>query len=66
MAGQAMALFLKDMVIPRAEIKGLMQGLVASDEEPLGVIKFSEWIDGKGDEIGRKYHNDLKERTYSR
>ena len=43
-----------------------MQGLVASDEEPLGVIKFSEWIDGKGDEIGRKYHNDLKERTYSR
>ena len=66
MAGQAMGLFLKDMVITRAEIKGLMQGLVASDEEPMGVIKFSEWIDGKGAEIGRKYHNDLKERTYSR
>ncbi|MDE0574475.1 MAG: NAD(P)H-binding protein [Candidatus Poseidoniales archaeon] len=66
MAGQVMGVFLKDMVITRAEIKGLMQGLVASDEEPLGVIKFSEWIEGKGDGIGRKYHNDLKERKYSR
>ena len=66
MAGQVMGVFLKDMVITRAEIKGLMQGLVASDEEPLGVIKFSEWIEDKGDGIGRKYHNDLKERKYSR
>ena len=64
MAGQVMGLFLKDMVITRAEIKGLMQGLVASDEEPLGIIKFSEWIEDKGDRIGRKYHNDLKERKY--
>jgi len=66
MAGKAMGLFLKDMVITRAEIRGLMQGLVASDEEPLGIIKFSEWIKGKGDIIGRKYHNDLKERRYSK
>ena len=64
MAGQVLGLFLKDMVVTRAEIKGLMQGLVASDEEPLGIIKFSEWIEDKGDSIGRKYHNDLKERKY--
>ena len=66
MAGQFMGFFLKDMVITRAEIRGLMRGLVASDEEPMGVIKFSEWIEGKGDSIGRKYHNDLKERRYSK
>jgi NADH dehydrogenase len=64
LAGQIMGLFLKDMVITRAEIKGLMQGLVASDEKPLGIIKFSEWIEDQGDSIGRKYHNDLKERKY--
>ena len=43
-----------------------MRGLVASEEEPLGTIKFSEWISEKGTEIGRHYHNDLKERRYSR
>ena len=66
MAGWTMGLFLKDKVITRAEIRGLMRGLVASDEEPLGEIRFSEWIEDKGDEIGRKYHNDLKERRYSK
>jgi len=53
-------------VITRAEIRGLMRGLVASEEEPLGAIKFSEWIAEKGTEIGLNYHNDLKERRYSR
>ena len=66
MAGRVMGFFLKDMVITRAEIRGLMRGLVASDEEPMGVIKFSVWIKTKGDGLGRKYHNDLRERNYSR
>jgi len=64
MAGQVMGLFMRDMVVTRAEIKGLMRGLVASDEEPLGTIRFSEWIERRGSEIGRHYHNDLKERIY--
>ena len=64
MAGQVMGLFMRDMVVTRAEIKGLMRGLVASDEEPLGTIRFSEWIERRGSEIGRYYHNDLKERIY--
>ena len=66
MAGWAMGLFLRDMVITRGEIRGLMGGLVASDEEPLGGISFSEWIAEKGPELGRRYHNDLEEREYSR
>ena len=66
MAGWAMGLFLRDMVITRGEIRGLMGGLVASDEEPLGGISFSEWVAEKGPELGRRYHNDLEEREYSR
>ena len=65
-AGRIMGVFLKDLVITRAEIRGLMQGLMASDEEPLGVISFREWIQEKGPEVGQKYHNDLKERRYSK
>ena len=50
----------------QVEIRGLMRGLVASKEEPRGTIKFSEWVAEKGNEIGRHYHNDLKERRYSK
>ena len=64
MAGRVMGVFLKDMVITRGEIRGLMQGLVASEEEPLGEILFSEWIAENGAELGRSYHNDLEEREY--
>ena len=64
MAGRVMGLLLRDMIITRAEIRGLMQGLVASEEEPLGEISFSEWVTEKGPELGRHYHNDLEEREY--
>ena len=64
LSGRVMGLFLRDMVITRGEIRGLMQGLVASEEEPLGEISFSEWVADKGPELGRHYHNDLEEREY--
>ena len=64
LAGRVMGLFLRDMIITRAEIRGLMQGLVASEEEPLGEISFSEWVAEKGPELGRHYNNDLEEREY--
>ena len=64
MAGRVMGVFLKDMVITRGEIRGLMQGLVASDEESFGRIEFSEWGAENGADLGRSYHNDLEEREY--
>nr|AIF20813.1 NAD dependent epimerase/dehydratase family protein [uncultured marine group II/III euryarchaeote KM3_94_C01] len=62
--GKVLGLFLQDLVITRAEIRGLKRGLMASDEEPLGVFKFSEWVTENGDKLGRRYQNDLKERKY--
>jgi len=44
--------------------KRLKRGLMVSDEEPLGVHKFSEWIAEHGSEFGKVYQNDLKERKY--
>ena len=64
MSGRVMGVFLKDMVITRGEIRGLMQGLVASDEEPLGEITFSEWVADNGAELGWRYHTALEEREY--
>ena len=62
--GKVVGAILRDRVITRAEIKGLMRGLMATDAKPLGKIKFSEWVATNGAELGAKYHNDLKERKY--
>lgn len=64
MFGKLLGIFLQDLIITRAEIKGLRQGLMASDQEPLGEYKFSEWISEHGKEFGKRYQNDLKERKY--
>ena len=66
LAGQMMGIFLGDRVITRAEIRGLMNGLVASEEEPLGEFRFSEWIAENGSDLGREYQNDLQERRYTK
>jgi len=63
--GVVVGFFLRDRVITKAEIKGLMKGLMATDEKPLGTIKFSEWIDINAKKLGSKYHNDMRERKYS-
>ncbi len=64
LVGQLVGIFLNDRVITRAEIKGLMRGLMATDEEPLGVVRFSDWIQQNGETLGTKYQNDMKERKY--
>ena len=43
-----------------------MNGLVASEEEPLGDITFSQWIAKNGSDLGREYQNDLQERRYEK
>ena len=63
--GKIVGAILRDRVITRAEIKGLMQGLMATDAKPLGETKFSEWVAINGAALGAKYHNDLKERKYT-
>ena len=63
--GKIVGVLLQDRVITRAEIKGLMRGLMATEAIPLGKIKFSEWISTNGQTLGLNYHNDIKERKYS-
>ena len=63
--GKAVGILVSDRVITRAEIRGLMNGLMASDDEPLGAVKFSEWIEENGTALGLIYQNDMKERKYN-
>ena len=66
MLGQFLGLFLQDIVITEAEIRGLRQGLTASSEEPLGTTSFREWAEENGANLGRKYRNDIKTRRYAK
>ncbi|MBD60606.1 MAG: epimerase [Euryarchaeota archaeon] len=64
LVGCAIGVFLDDRVITRAEIKGLMRGLMATDEPPNGVVSFAEWVSENGSKLGVRYQNDMKERKY--
>jgi hypothetical protein len=66
LVGRVLGVVLQDDVITRAEIKGLRQGLMASDAPALGQRKFSEWIAEHGHAFGNRYQNDLKERRYKK
>ena len=53
---QTAGLFIGDTILSRAELEGLAQDLLGSDEEPLGTIKLSEWVAQRTDTLGRSFH----------
>ena len=58
------SLIVKDTIITRSEIEGLMQNLLHVESEPSGQTKFSEWIKENASEIGQNYNSELKKRHY--
>lgn len=54
---------LRDVVITREEIYGLMAGLLTSGEEPLCPMRFSEWLEEHAGEVGARYASEI-ERHY--
>ena len=42
------------------ELGALTASLLTSDEPPLGRARFSEWLDGQADWLGREYHSELE------
>jgi len=49
----------RDVVLTRAEIDGLMAGLLVSGGPPTGQISLSRWLDANGDTLGRKYASEM-------
>ena len=61
-AGRALGMLLGDIVLTRDEIKGLSAGLLVSksEAEPPGRTRLSEWLDGNGDRLGRRYASEIQ------
>ncbi|MEX0663189.1 MAG: NAD(P)H-binding protein [Acidimicrobiia bacterium] len=49
----------RDVVLTEAELRGLMDGLVATDGPSTGTRRVSEWLAQHADELGRTYASEL-------
>ncbi len=58
-AARALGLLVGDIVLTHDEIRGLMAGLLVSQQPPLGRIAFSQWLDEHRASVGRHYANEL-------
>jgi uncharacterized protein YbjT (DUF2867 family) len=58
-AARALGAVLGDVVLTPDEIRGLMAGLLTSNDPPAGRIAFSQWLDEHRASIGRSYANEL-------
>jgi len=49
----------RDVILTRAEIKGLMAGLLVSETPPTGRIRLSAWLEQNAELIGTEYASEL-------
>ena len=56
---------LRDVVLSRDEVDGLMAGLLTSGSAPTSTAQLSEWLRGIRNELGQRYVSELK-RNYLR
>jgi NADH dehydrogenase len=61
-AARVLGLVLRDVVLTAEEIGALMDGLLATDSEPVGDVRLSEWAPRHADELGRRYASELARR----
>ncbi len=62
-ASKMLGLLVKDVIITRAEIDGLMADLLYVESPPAGETKLTEWISKHSETLGRKYTSELKRRV---
>jgi NADH dehydrogenase len=59
---RGLGFLLRDVVITREEIAGLMAGLLAVQGEPTGATSLTRWAREHGDALGRTYASELGRR----
>lgn len=58
-ASQFLSLFVSDVILTPEEVDGLMGNLLVSHEPARGKIKFSEWLEGNKNALGKKYASEI-------
>jgi uncharacterized protein YbjT (DUF2867 family) len=58
-AGDVVGLLVRDVVLTRQELQGLMEELLVSTEEPRGTRRVDDWLLRDADMLGRSYASEL-------
>jgi len=64
--GKIISLFVKDVVLTKDELRGLMDGKLTSGQQPNGKTLFSEWLRKNRDTVGSEYTSELRRHFYWR
>ena len=62
--GNIISLFVKDVVLTRDELRGLMANKLMSNQVPNGKTLFSEWLRNNKASVGTEYTSELKRHFY--
>lgn len=62
-AGRILGRFVRDVVITREEIQGLMENRLHVDDAALGKVKLSEWVLAHKETLGRRYTSEMARRS---
>ena len=54
--------FVRDVIITREEIRGLMEGRLFVDSPPLGATRLTDWVARHKDTLGREYTSEMARR----
>ncbi|MFI5173693.1 MAG: SDR family oxidoreductase [Terriglobia bacterium] len=57
--GQVMGLFLRDVLLTRNELEGLMSELLTSPQPPNAPTRFSDWLEKNKSSVGRSYSSEV-------
>jgi NADH dehydrogenase len=57
-----MGLLIRDVLLTTDEVNGLMDGLMASDQEPTGTTRISDWLKQNENLVGRVYASEMQRR----
>jgi NADH dehydrogenase len=60
--GRLLGMLMRDVVVTREEIAGLMQNLLVTPSPPGGVTALSEWVVQHHETLGRRYSSELARR----
>lgn len=58
-ASRVIGAIVRDVVLNREELDGLMRGLMLSKEPARGTVAFREWLAGTGNDLGLVYANEM-------
>ena len=61
-AASILGLLVRDVVLTRDEIEGLMAGLLATDSPPAGATRLTDWARAHANRLGRRYASELARR----